>query len=273
MAIQKITDVMFVIDATGSMGSTIKAAHDKASQIAVDLRIENPDVDFRFGAVCYRDPIDSSGDIHEFQDLTDNIDTLVEFFSKIRATGGGDGPEDIVGGLTIALKKPSWRNGPKSIIFIADAPAHGHDYCGFDNHEDQNHLLAPLLKQIANFGIAFTGMSINNGCSACLAKMKEDYEKGDGPEFIIEEIHLESHNDYHLGSEKILFDSAPPRSRAAYCFAFSGSCAVPPPACAAPSGSFGFEGSSLDKNSEAIGEKLSVHTMSSCKRNLSRHYK
>ena len=37
---QKTMDVMFVIDATGSMDPTIKAAQSRASQIAVDLRIK-----------------------------------------------------------------------------------------------------------------------------------------------------------------------------------------------------------------------------------------
>ena len=47
--IEKTMDVMFVIDATGSMSATIQAAHDRASQIAVDLRVKDPDIDFRFG--------------------------------------------------------------------------------------------------------------------------------------------------------------------------------------------------------------------------------
>ena len=194
MALQKTMDVMFVIDATGSMSSTIKAAHDKASQIAVDLRVQNSDIDFKFGSVCYRDPIDCPNDEHQFQDLTSNIDDLVEFFKGVSATGGGDGPEDIYGALKITLEQTSWRTGAKSIIFIADAPAHGHDYCGTQNHEDQNGLLAPLLKKIANRGISFTGMSINGGCDQCLTKMKEDYEQGDGPDFIVESLNLRTYS-------------------------------------------------------------------------------
>ena len=176
------------------MSSTIKAAHDKASQIAVDLRVKNTDVDFKFGSVCYRDPIDCPNDEHQFKDLTSNIDELVEFFKGVSATGGGDGPEDIYRALKITLEQTSWRTGPKTIIFIADAPAHGRDYCGTQNHEDQNGLLAPLLKKIANKGIAFTGMSINGGCDNCLTKMKQDYEQGDGPDFIIESLNLNSYS-------------------------------------------------------------------------------
>ena len=188
--IEKTMDVMFVIDATGSMSATIQAAHDRASQIAVDLRVKDPDIDFRFGSVCYRDPIDCPNDEHQFLDLTDNIDFLVQFFELVPAEGGGDGPEDVYGALKITLERTSWRNGLKTIIFIADAPAHGHRYCGYPNHEDQNDLLAPLLKRIADAGIAFTGMSIDRGCDECLAKMKEDYLQGDGPDFVIEKIDL-----------------------------------------------------------------------------------
>ena len=204
MSVQKTMDVMYVIDATGSMSSTIKAAHDRAAQISVDLKVKNMDVDFKFGSVCYRDPVDCRSDIHEFKDLTSNIDNLVDFFNRVKATGGGDGPEDVYGGLKITLERTSWRKGPKAIIFIADAPAHGRRYCGVTNHEDQTNLLPPLLKKIAENDIAFSGMSINGGCDLCLTKMKEDYDKYrsiDGPEFMIEKLDL---NNYSHSTEKSL---------------------------------------------------------------------
>jgi hypothetical protein len=89
-------DVLFVIDATGSMSGALKAAHDRAASIASDLRREHPEVDFQFGSVCYRDPIDSRGDIHQVCDFTHNIDDLVKFLATVRASGGGDDPEDWV---------------------------------------------------------------------------------------------------------------------------------------------------------------------------------
>ena len=41
----------------------------------------------------------------------------------------------------MACDNMAWRNGTRLIIHIADAPAHGNDWCGTDNHNDQNHKL------------------------------------------------------------------------------------------------------------------------------------
>jgi hypothetical protein len=62
--------------------------------MAINLRVKNADVDFLFGSICYRDPVDSSADVHEVHQLGVEIDSLVAFFSTVAATGGGDGPED-----------------------------------------------------------------------------------------------------------------------------------------------------------------------------------
>jgi hypothetical protein len=73
----RLMDVVFLIDATGSMAATLKGAHDKAAEIAIDLRVRNPDVKFQFGSVCYRDPVDCQSDVHEVHQLSDNMDSLV----------------------------------------------------------------------------------------------------------------------------------------------------------------------------------------------------
>jgi hypothetical protein len=41
----KLMDVFFLIDTTDSMPPTLKAAHDRAPELA----IKNPEVDFHFG--------------------------------------------------------------------------------------------------------------------------------------------------------------------------------------------------------------------------------
>jgi hypothetical protein len=101
---EKVMDVVFLIDATGSMSSAIKAAHDKAAEMAINLRVKTPNVNFMFGSVCYRDPVDSPSDTHDVHQLNPDIDTLVSFFSTIRPTSGGDGPEDWVGAYRLLLK-------------------------------------------------------------------------------------------------------------------------------------------------------------------------
>ena len=71
-------DVLYLIDATGSMSSYITAAKEETKNIANQLKNIYPDMKFKYGYVFYRDPIDSTGDIHEIIDLTDDINSLSE---------------------------------------------------------------------------------------------------------------------------------------------------------------------------------------------------
>jgi hypothetical protein len=187
---RKLMDVVFVIDATGSMGPTINAAHNKASEIANTLRGKDPDVDFMFGSVCYRDPIDSHGDVHQIQQLDSDINHLVAFLSGIAPTGGGDSPEDWVGAYRLALDDIKWRDGAKAVVHIADAPAHGQKYCGYANHEDESEKLEPLLRELAKRQILVTCLDINEGASVSFAACKRIYEDAGGPQFTIEPLSL-----------------------------------------------------------------------------------
>jgi hypothetical protein len=186
----KQMDVVFLIDATGSMASTINAAHNKASEIANTLRGKNPGVDFKFGSVCYRDPIDSKQDTHEVHHLQSDINALVAFFSTIAANGGGDSPEDWVGAYSLALKQIDWRGGAKAIIHIADAPAHGQEYCGYENHEDESPKLAPLIQEVAKRGILLSCIDINEGASIAFQACQQIYDAAGGPKFSLEMLSL-----------------------------------------------------------------------------------
>jgi hypothetical protein len=70
----KVMDVLFLIDATGSMSTAIKASRAKAAEIAINLRVKNPAVSVQFGCVCYRGPVDSPSDVHEIHQLDADID-------------------------------------------------------------------------------------------------------------------------------------------------------------------------------------------------------
>ncbi|OHT05944.1 hypothetical protein TRFO_26156 [Tritrichomonas foetus] len=187
---EKLMDVLFIIDATGSMGFTLSAAHDRAASMAAKLKNGHPELDFQFGAICFRDPIDSPNDEHNFIDLHSDINEIIKFLSSQEPKGGGDEPEDWVGAFDIALKKISWRNGSRLSIIIADAPAHGKIYCGFENHEDQAPLLGPLVIEFAKRKILISGLSINNGANQTFDKIKEIYEGANGPKFTIDDFYI-----------------------------------------------------------------------------------
>lgn len=203
---QKVMDVVFLIDATGSMSSTIRAAHKHASERAVTLRERLPDVNFQFGSICYRDPIDCPSDTHELHHLTSDIASLVSFFASVEAKGGGDRPEDWAGAYSLALNAMKWRDGAKTIIHIADAPAHGKLYCGKRNHEEEATKLRPMIETVAKRGILMCCIDINCGAGSAFNVCKAIYETAGGCKFGIEGLSL--HRGRGRGSEMVDCDDA-----------------------------------------------------------------
>jgi hypothetical protein len=56
----------------------------------------------------------------------------------VRARGGGDAPEDVVGGLEKALEQ-DWTKGKsttKVAVMVADCPCHGKKYHNYHDYGD-----------------------------------------------------------------------------------------------------------------------------------------
>ena len=173
-------DIIYMIDATGSMGSYLEAAKDQCINISNELKSKFNNFDYQFGGIFYRDPIDSTSDKNDMIDLTDNVPTLKNFISKMKATGGGDYAEDWAGGYDIAVNKIKWRNGLRLIIHICDADAHGKEYTtSGDNHPNEGIKMPPLLQQCVNKNIKIIGFNINNGARTSFNQCKKVYEQYD----------------------------------------------------------------------------------------------
>jgi hypothetical protein len=201
----KTMDLVFLIDATGSMASSLQGAHDKATSLARLLRDESPDVDFSFGCICYRDPVDEATDRHEMLGLSPTVEDLVAFLAKVTAYGGGDTPEDWVGAYDLALHELSWRDGAKTIVHIADAPAHGSEWGGW-GHEEEGPKLVPLIQAIAKRRIVITAMDIRGGATASFDACKRIYDAAQGPGFDHQVLQL---GDNWGASMSIAFPSCP----------------------------------------------------------------
>jgi len=155
-------DVLFLVDATGSMESYIISAKEETKNISKELRKLYPDRNFKYGYIFYRDPIDSQSDIHEVIDLTDNVNSIPKKIEKIRAEGGGDLPEDWVGAYKLVNEKISWRDGEKVIIHLADAGAHGKLFTLSDKYPDEEEKLILELEKCALKKINIFGFVIEN---------------------------------------------------------------------------------------------------------------
>lgn len=173
-------DVLFIVDATGSMGNYIKAAKEETQNISQDLRQTYPEMMFKYGYVFYRDPIDSKNDIHEIIDLTDNVNSIPEQISKIKADGGGDEPEDWVGAYKIANEKISWRNGIRIIIHLADAGAHGKLFTNYDKYPEEEEKLIIELEKCLKKNIDIFGYVILEGSRNSFEQCSKIYRSKGG---------------------------------------------------------------------------------------------
>ena len=117
-------DLAFVIDTTGSMGSSIEGVKSAAANIAQTL--EDRGSDFRIGLVDFKDHPDQ-GDPYASQldlQMTSNATAFSTALDGLFASGGGDGPEAVYSGLMTAINDLNWRNVTrKAIILMGDAPA------------------------------------------------------------------------------------------------------------------------------------------------------
>eukprot|EP00438_Fugacium_kawagutii_P032389 Skav234892 [mRNA] locus=scaffold840:591054:594227:- [translate_table: standard] len=164
-------DVVFVMDCTGSMGSFIAAARNECCKIIDSVKAEGGAVSsvagsklatgtkiplrVRFGFVAYRDYMDGAGHLQHC-DLTEDVDSVKGFIAGLSATGGDDGPEDVVGGLRVAAETLTWTAQHRTVFLFADAPNHGHllhDGSGDDHARDPRTLQAEadIPRIMANF--------------------------------------------------------------------------------------------------------------------------
>lgn len=120
---QKVVEVCFVLDTTGSMSGLIEGAKQKIWAIANDIVSAKPRPSVRFGLVGYRD----RGDDYVTKPvvLTDDLDAIYEQLNKFQADGGGDTPESVSEALHEAVNEMPWsgKSGVFKVIYlVGDAP-------------------------------------------------------------------------------------------------------------------------------------------------------
>ena len=103
------------------------------------------------------------------------MDILKDQISLEKPYGGGDGPEDWVGGFDLALNSINWGNGIRLIIHIANAPAHGIEWCGFSNHNEENHKLYEIVQKTIDKNIKIIAFQIGSYPNLSFKKFQSEY--------------------------------------------------------------------------------------------------
>lgn len=191
-------DVVFIMDTTVSMSSSIKGLLDGLHRIVSELSAAK--IDVQFGVAEYKDyPSPGIGDFGagDFpyrlnRPVGAADDSLVEAIERMEATGGGDIPENQLGALyqlvTGAGDEPLVEPGQnagfrpdalKVVINITDAPFHDgpqHPAPPFDQ------VAAELsAREVLQIGLAVFGQNGNAGALRDLGRMASDTRTVAGP--------------------------------------------------------------------------------------------
>lgn len=121
---QKI-QIVFALDATGSMSGLMSAAKDKIWSIASSITQSDQPPLLEIGFVFYRDRGDEF--ITKRVPLSDSIDNVYAELIKIEAAGGGDTPESLNQGLYEAVQMFNWDPSPsvfKTVFLVGDCEPH-----------------------------------------------------------------------------------------------------------------------------------------------------
>ena len=174
----KLLELGLLLDCTSSMHSWIERAKTTLKQIVTNVASSCDGLKIRICFVGYRDHCDRERfAIHEF---TDDVDKIKRYISSVQAIGGGDFPEDVVGGLRKCLDQHWSANSSKQVFHIFDAPCHGKKYHdgGWDSYPDgcpKGLQLEPLMREFKDKSIAFTCIKLNEQCNKMIKIMQENH--------------------------------------------------------------------------------------------------
>jgi hypothetical protein len=115
-------DLGFAIDVTGSMEDELRYINAEIADIVTSVRRAAPEARIRVGATFYRDRTDR--EVVQQIAFTEDVAGFARAMQTVRASGGGDYPEDLNAGLEAALSRMAWSNGNavRVLVLVADAP-------------------------------------------------------------------------------------------------------------------------------------------------------
>ncbi len=116
-------DLVFLIDATGSMGDEIAKLKQSMRAMAQQIAQLPGQPDICFGLVAYRDRGDAY--LTRTHDFTDDLAAFQQQLANVQAHGGGDTPEALNEALHEVVHGLSWRQqAARLVVLVADAPPH-----------------------------------------------------------------------------------------------------------------------------------------------------
>lgn len=149
-------DILFLLDATGSMADEIGQIKSTLASISERINGFPSHPDLRFGMVIYRDRGDEF--VTRTYQFEPDVRKFVSAVEEVAADGGGDEPESLNEALHTAVHTPEWRldDAIRLIFLVADAPPHL-DYA--QDYDYAKEMAAAHQRGIKIFAIASSGLN------------------------------------------------------------------------------------------------------------------
>ncbi|MCP4698760.1 MAG: VWA domain-containing protein [Gammaproteobacteria bacterium] len=164
-ALPSALDLMFVIDATGSMTDELEYITTELRDIAGNVSEKYAQTHVRFGLTVYRD----RGDEYVVKEypFVESLDEMQVQLTEQEARGGGDYPEAMEEALQKALQA-DWREGnvARTLFLIADAPPHDGKLNAMLDQIRAARQMGVRIYSIAASGVADTAEYMMRGASA-----------------------------------------------------------------------------------------------------------
>jgi len=122
---ERITEIVFSFDTTGSMGNAIAEA--RKNIIEITNRLFDTVNGLRIGIIAHGDYCDSKNAIFQVKDLCDSKDDIIKWI-RSSVNGGGDAPENYEQVLEYCNTEMNWTTGShRVLVLIGDNVAHEPD--------------------------------------------------------------------------------------------------------------------------------------------------
>jgi len=122
--IKGVADIVFCIDATGSMEPCIEGVKTGVQNFVSGLQSDaQKPIDWRAKIFAFRDL--KNGEPFEIHEFTDDKGEFANQVSTLSATGGDDLDESVLDAIFVAATKSEWReNCHRVVVVLTDADSH-----------------------------------------------------------------------------------------------------------------------------------------------------
>ena len=166
-------ELVFCLDATGSMSGLISTAKEKIWSIVSELSQTQPAPTIKLGMVFYRDRGDAY--ITKVVPMTFDIDSVYTELLAIQAGGGGDSPESVNQALHEAVSQMNWTRGNnvyKTVFLVGDCAPH------MDYKNDVKYQVT--CKLASEKGITLNTIKLGTQCTDAIPHFKAIAECSNG---------------------------------------------------------------------------------------------